>query len=84
MMPLVFGKLSDFVYKLQRRLEIRKRQLPFKMVVIDHLPFSDLTGQRPYFCSGKGRYAPSAGNARLFCESRHRKSDNRAVATSGF
>ena len=47
MVSLVLGEFSNLIDKPQCSLKIRKRKLPFEMVVIHNFPVPDLSFQRP-------------------------------------
>ena len=69
MVSLVLGEFSNLIDESQCGLKIRKRKVPFEMVVIHNFPVPDLSFQRPDLRRCQRRYSTSAWNARFFCKS---------------
>ena len=69
MVSLVLREFPYLIHEPQCGLEVRKRKLPFEMMIVHDLPVLHLGFQRPDLCSSQRRYSTSARDARLFCES---------------
>ena len=84
MVSLVLGEFSNLIDEPQCRLEIRKRKVPFEMVVIHNFPVPDLSFQRPDLRRCQRRYSTSARNARSFLQVLTWQFWQPTAATSGF
>jgi len=60
MVALLLGKVADANYKIQGCFKIRKRELPFEVVIVHDIPLRDLFLKRLDLLRSQRRHAAAA------------------------